>query len=71
MRFRLICLLTAALALLLAGSAGAGESVTISGRAYEFNHMDRFIEGATIRVRERPRLRAVTDANGDYVARGA
>ena len=67
MRFRLICLLTAALALLLAGSAGAGESVTISGRAYEFNHMDRFIEGATIRVRERPRLRAVTAANGDYV----
>ena len=42
------------------------ETVTISGRAYVFNHMDTFLEGATIRVRETPDLTAVTDANGDY-----
>lgn len=66
MRSRRSCLLAVALALALPAAAGAGESVTISGRAYEFNRMDRFIEGATIRVRERPRLSAVTDANGDY-----
>lgn len=47
-------------------SAGKDETVTISGRAYEFNHMDTYIEGATIRVREDPGLTAVTDANGDY-----
>ena len=42
------------------------ETVTISGRAYAFNHMDTYLEGATIRVRENPDLTAVTDANGDY-----
>jgi hypothetical protein len=41
--------------------------VKISGRAYAFNHMDTYLAGATIRVRELPRLRATTDANGDYV----
>jgi hypothetical protein len=50
--------------------AGAAESakptVTISGRAYAFNHMDTHLAGATIRVRELPRASAVTDANGDY-----
>ena len=40
--------------------------MTISGRAYAFNHMDTYLEGATIRVRENPDLTAVTDANGDY-----
>jgi hypothetical protein len=40
--------------------------VTISGRAYAFNHMDTFLSGATIRVREFPDLAATTDANGDY-----
>jgi hypothetical protein len=40
--------------------------VTISGRAYAFNHMDTFLSGATIRVREFPKLATTTDANGDY-----
>ncbi len=47
------------------GSVGE-ETVTISGRAYAFNHMDTYLEGATIRVRENADLTAVTDANGDY-----
>jgi hypothetical protein len=47
-------------------AASAKPEVTISGRAYAFNHMDTYLAGATIRVRELPRLRAVTDANGDY-----
>jgi hypothetical protein len=54
----------------LAGSGGqavsADPTVTISGRAYAFNHMDTYIAGATIRVRELPQLEATTDANGDY-----
>jgi len=50
-----------------AGSAASAESsVAISGRAYAFNHMDTFLSGATIRVREFPALAATTDANGDY-----
>jgi hypothetical protein len=40
--------------------------VNISGRAYAFNHMDTFLAGATVRVREFPKLSATTDANGDY-----
>jgi hypothetical protein len=46
---------------------GADGTVTISGRAYAFNHMDTFISGATIRVRELPDVSATTDGNGDYV----
>jgi hypothetical protein len=44
----------------------APDTVNISGRAYAFNHMDTYLAGATIRVRELPRLSATTDANGDY-----
>jgi hypothetical protein len=55
---------------LTAQSASAGDqgqaTVTISGRAYAFNHMDTYLAGATIRVRELPQLAATTDANGDY-----
>lgn len=47
----------------------ARDTVTISGKAYRFNHMDTFIPGATIRVREFPRLSAVTDEVGDYALR--
>jgi len=57
-------------ALLSAAPASAAsaskDTVTISGRAYAFNHMDTFIAGATIRVREFPKLSATTDATGDY-----
>ena len=57
-----------ALALPSAASAGLpSDTVTISGRAYAFNHMDTFLAGATIKVREIPGLTATTDANGDYV----
>lgn len=43
------------------------ETVTISGKAYEFNSMSTYLEGAVIKVRELPELSATTDANGDYV----
>jgi hypothetical protein len=48
------------------GDAASKSTVTISGRAYAFNHMDTYLAGATIRVRELPKLSATTDANGDY-----
>lgn len=53
----------------LPAAAGADlptNTVTISGRAYVFNHMSTYISGATIKVREFPGLSATTDANGDY-----
>ena len=50
-----------------AATATAKETVTVSGRAYAFNHMDTFLSGATIRVREFPALAATTDASGDYL----
>ncbi len=59
----------AAGALALSSAADAGppaNTVTISGRAYAFNHMGTFLQGATIKVREIPGLSATTDANGDY-----
>ena len=57
---------------MLAGVLGAGTStaakdtVPISGRAYVFNHSEQGIAGATIRIRELPRLSATTDDKGDY-----
>lgn len=59
--------LAAAAALALAAPASAADTVTISGRAYAFNHMSTYLSGATIKVREIPGLSATTDANGDYV----
>ncbi len=53
--------------LLVPAAASADDPVTISGKAYVFNHMDTPIPGATIRVRELPDVTATTDANGDYV----
>lgn len=44
----------------------AVETVEISGRAYEFGHMETFISGATIRIREFPEISATTDAFGDF-----
>ena len=41
-------------------------TVELSGRAYEFGHMETFISGATIRVREFPELSATTDDFGDF-----
>jgi hypothetical protein len=57
---------------ILAGVLGAGTStaakdtVTISGRAYVFNHSEQGIAGATIGVRELPGPSATTDEKGDY-----
>ncbi|HNC93398.1 MAG TPA: hypothetical protein PLJ64_07680, partial [Solirubrobacterales bacterium] len=42
------------------------KTVVLSGRAYEFGHMDTMISGASIRVREFPELAAVTDESGDF-----
>jgi hypothetical protein len=62
-----LALTAAALAALaFAAPAAAADTVTISGRAFVFNHMDTFIEGAQIKVREVPGLEATTDVNGDY-----
>ncbi len=47
-------------------AGNAADTVTISGRAYAFNHMSTYLQGATIKVREIPGLEATTDANGDY-----
>lgn len=63
---KLVLCATALVALALSSSASAADTVTISGRAYAFNHMGTFIQGATIKVREIPGLSATTDANGDY-----
>ncbi len=69
MKLALSFLTAVAASLLLALPASAQDdgTVTISGKAYVFNHMSTYIEGATIRVRELPELSATTDANGDYV----
>ena len=61
-----LCCATALTALVLSSTASAADTVTISGRAYAFNHMDTFLQGATIKVREIPGLSATTDTNGDY-----
>jgi hypothetical protein len=50
----------------IALAGGGDDTVTISGRAYAFNHMDTYIQGAQIKVRELPGISATTDANGDY-----
>ena len=70
---RVLTVLVSAVLLLAPSGASAQsvkpvdeDTVTISGKAYEFNHMDRFIAGATIKVRELPGVAAVTDAAGDY-----
>lgn len=54
--------------LMLAGAQGASaaNTVTISGKAFVFNHMDTYISGATIKVREFPKISTVTDDLGDY-----
>jgi hypothetical protein len=62
-----LALVVAALALALAaGTAAAADQVHLRGTAYEFNNTDTRLAGAVIRVVERPRLRAVTRANGTY-----
>lgn len=51
------------------GASAATKTVTISGRAFIFNHMDTGISNATIKVREFPKLSATTDELGDYELR--
>ncbi len=59
----------AALAVLVpaAPAEPANRTVTISGRAYAFNHSDTPLAGAVIRVRELPDVSAAVGATGDYV----
>ena len=55
--------------IMLTGPQAAGaanKTVTISGKAYIFGHMDTPISNATIKVREFPKLSATTDEIGDY-----
>lgn len=57
------------LALAAAGlvpASAAGATVDLRGTAYEFNKPAKRLAGATIRVAERPRLRARVRANGAY-----
>ncbi len=62
----LVAAATALAAAAFAAPASAADTVTISGRAYAFNHMSTYLSGATIKVREIPGLSATTDGNGDY-----
>jgi hypothetical protein len=61
-------LLTILLAALLTGpgTASAAGTVHLRGTAYEFNKVDVLLAGATIRVAERPALRATVKADGTY-----
>ena len=58
--------LASAMLLAAAPTAGAAKTVHITGKAYRFNQMSTYLDGATIRVREFPGITAPTDANGDY-----
>jgi hypothetical protein len=49
------------------GASAARNTVKISGKAFIFNHMDTYISGATIKVREFPKISATTNDLGDYV----
>jgi hypothetical protein len=55
-----------ALAVLAIAASADARSVQIRGTAYEFNSAGVVIGGATIRVAERPRLRATTRPDGSY-----
>lgn len=64
-------LAVAALAILVcalpSAAAARARTVRMSGTAYEFNRVSVRLEGATIRVAERPRLSARVGAGGRYV----
>ena len=64
-----VVLAAVACALLMAGistASAAKRTVTISGKAFIFNHMSTGISNATIKVREFPGLSTTTDEFGDY-----
>lgn len=50
----------------VAGSAGHQRTVDLRGTAYEFNQGTVLLAGATVRVAEFPRLRAVVGRDGTY-----
>ncbi|HEX5909644.1 MAG TPA: hypothetical protein VFY44_04070 [Thermoleophilaceae bacterium] len=54
------------LAAAAAPATAAGATVDLSGTAYEFNKPATRLAGATVRVAERPRLRATVRKNGAY-----
>lgn len=53
-------------ALRAGGEAAAQPTVHLRGTAYEFNNVRKLLAGATIRVAELPRLKAVVRRNGTY-----
>ena len=63
---RALAALCAASAALFATPAQAAPRVHLRGTAYEFNNVRVMLAGATIRVAEYPRLRAVVRADGTY-----
>ena len=65
-RLALSALALAAVLVPAGAATSKDDTVTISGRAYVFNHAEQGIAGATIRVRELPKLSATTDEQGDY-----
>jgi hypothetical protein len=59
--------LTAAICgLAVAGSSAAPRTVHLRGTAYEFNNTHKLLAGATIRVAEFPRIRAIVRPDGTY-----
>src|SRR5690242_10687278 len=59
-------LLATALLALAAPSGAAGRTVHLRGTAYEFNNVHVLLAGATIRVAERPKLKATVRSDGTY-----
>lgn len=58
--------LAGALTLVATGARAEAKQVHIRGTAYEFNNTGLRLGGATIRVAEHPRLRAITKPDGTY-----
>src|SRR5262245_51523213 len=59
------CVVLAVMAALAPGVAAA-RSVHLRGTAYEFNNVHVLLGGATIRVAENPKLKAVVRPDGTY-----
>jgi hypothetical protein len=61
-----VLLTLAAAAAAAAPASAAGATVNLRGTASEFNKPAKRLAGATVRVAERPRLKATVRANGAY-----
>ena len=63
---RMLGALAASAALLATAAPAHAATVHLRGTAYEFNNAETRLDGATIRVAERPALRATTRDDGTY-----